>query len=217
MPGEIVTFKGRKDALELILDGESDYSRLREELSRLLRARRSFFNTANMKVMISGKQLEENEKLDLEGLLLYEFGMGGVVFEGEEADKDPAAPKTAGAAGQTRRELPDSAFLCYTVRSGQRIEVSGDIVVLGDVNPGAELVAGGSIAVMGVLRGVAHAGAAGDEKAVVAANQLRPIQLRIAAHIAIPPEDSDMPNYPEVARVRGDGIVIEPVMGAKNK
>jgi septum site-determining protein MinC len=213
MPGEIVTFKGRKDALELILDGGADYGKLRGELSRLLQARRSFFNTANMKVFISGKSLTENEKLDLEGLLLYEFGMGGVVFDGDE----PTPAQGEGPRLTPDKELPNAAFLCYTVRSGQRIEAAGDIVVLGDVNPGAELVAGGSIAVMGVLRGVAQAGAAGDEKAVVAANQLRPIQLRIAGRIAISPEDGDMPDYPELARIKDGEIVIEPVMGSRSK
>ena len=62
-----------------------------------------------------------------------------------------------------------SVFVSHTLRSGQRIECEGDVVVLGDVNDGAEVIAGGSIAVMGTLRGLAHAGATGRSDVVVAA------------------------------------------------
>ncbi|MBC7106160.1 MAG: septum site-determining protein MinC, partial [Firmicutes bacterium] len=69
-----------------------------------------------------------------------------------------------------------------TLRSGQRLCYNGNVVILGDVNPGAEVVAAGNVIVMGVLRGVVHAGANGNEEAVVLAFRLRPTQLRIAGH-----------------------------------
>lgn len=98
-----------------------------------------------------------------------------------------------------------------TVRSGQSVAYDGDIVILGDVNRGAEIVATGNIVVMGVLRGVAHAGCAGDHTATVTANLLLPQQLRIAEHVALAPEDSSQPNqgiYPEQAKVLDERIVI---------
>ncbi|MEW6724792.1 MAG: septum site-determining protein MinC [Bacillota bacterium] len=97
-----------------------------------------------------------------------------------------------------------------TVRSGQRIVFPGDLVVLGDVNPGAELIAGGDVLVLGLLRGVAHAGAEGSEEAVVAAFRLRPTQLRIGSLVSRPPDTGPgAPDLPEVARVVDGIIVIE--------
>lgn len=96
-----------------------------------------------------------------------------------------------------------------TIRSGQRVFYPGNVVVLGDVNPGGEVVAGGNIIVMGTFRGVAHAGAMGEKKAIVAALRLEPAQLRIAGYITRSPEGdfSTTLRQPEIARVQ-DGVVI---------
>ena len=84
------------------------------------------------------------------------------------------------------------------------------VVVMGDVNPGGEIIAGGNIVVMGHLRGVVHAGALGSQKAVVAAFRLQPTQLRIANHITRAPDGEEIiPNQPEVARIRNGIVVIE--------
>ena len=75
-------------------------------------------------------------------------------------------------------------LLKKTVRSGQKISYRGTIVILGDVNPGSEVISTGDILVMGTLRGMAHAGAQGDTSAIVAAFRLKPTQLRIAEVIS---------------------------------
>jgi septum site-determining protein MinC len=86
------------------------------------------------------------------------------------------------------------------------------VVVVGDVNPGAEIVAGGDIIVWGKLRGTVHAGAMGDDSAVVCALQLQPMQLRISGNVARSPEANKTKQRvrPEMARVRGTEIVAEP-------
>jgi septum site-determining protein MinC len=101
-----------------------------------------------------------------------------------------------------------------TLRSGQSISAVGTIVVVGDVNAGAELVATGDIVVWGALRGVAHAGAQGDERAAVYALQLEPMQLRISRSIAIAPAHEKRAKHPrpEVARIRDGKIAIEPAL-----
>ena len=97
-----------------------------------------------------------------------------------------------------------------TLRSGQRVSFDGNVVVLGDVNPGAEVVASGDIVVVGALRGMAHAGARGDEGAVVVALDLRPVQLRIAHRVARSPEGASRApaRGPEVARIRGEAVEV---------
>ncbi len=96
-----------------------------------------------------------------------------------------------------------------TMRSGNHVRFEGDILVYGDVNPGAQLVATGNISVLGALKGMAHAGAGGNEDAFILALHLRPTQLRIGRKIAVPPE-RDQTALPERARVDGNQIVIEP-------
>ena len=68
------------------------------------------------------------------------------------------------------------------------IEYQGNVIVFGDVNPGAEIMAGGSVLIWGRLRGLVHAGADGDEEAIVGALEFSPMQLRIAGKIAVSPK-----------------------------
>lgn len=98
-----------------------------------------------------------------------------------------------------------------TLRSGQKVRFQGNVVVVGDVNPGAEIEAAGDIIVMGWLRGVAHAGASGDEQAQVSAFRLNPTQLRIAHMIARAPDSDDntLPGVPEFAEIREGRLVID--------
>ena len=98
------------------------------------------------------------------------------------------------------------------IRSGQKISYDGTLIVFGDVNAGAELEATGHILVLGALRGVAHAGCKGDKKAVIYANQLRSVQLRIADLIARAPDgENTKRNIPEIARIIDNYLVIEEV------
>jgi septum site-determining protein MinC len=97
------------------------------------------------------------------------------------------------------------------VRSGQVIRDTGHVVVIGDVNPGGEVVAGGDVVVWGRLRGIVHAGAMGDEAAMVCALDFFPTQLRIGEYIARPADDDKRgASSPEVATVRDGVIVVEP-------
>lgn len=104
----------------------------------------------------------------------------------------------------------NTALICRHIRSGQKFFSEGNVVVLGDVNPGAEVIAGGNIIVMGSLRGMIHAGAFGDEEAVVAAYRLNPTQLRIANHITRPPDGEPIiVQNPEIAKIRAGRVCIE--------
>ena len=81
---------------------------------------------------------------------------------------------------ETNTDNSETKFVQNSIRSGQNEEYAGCIVICGDVNPGAEVVAGGNIMVLGTLRGVAHAGANGNKKAIISANCIEVTQVRIA-------------------------------------
>ncbi|HHW18825.1 MAG TPA: septum site-determining protein MinC [Firmicutes bacterium] len=147
--------------------------------------------------------------------------------------KGPKHLEGAGSAtssGQTRTILPGNGrrgllpgpgwpeTLLYkgTLRSGQRITYDGNVVILGDVNPGAEIEATGDIVVMGSLRGLAHAGVGGATDVVVVAFRLQPTQLRIGDVIGRPPEgDPGLGKEPEVARLKDGMILVEPLDGSR--
>ncbi|MBK7893960.1 MAG: septum site-determining protein MinC [Anaerolineaceae bacterium] len=117
-----------------------------------------------------------------------------------------AEPETAVA-----NDMPAQGGLILkeTLRSGRSIYHEGHVVVIGDVNPGAEIVASGDVIVWGRLRGLVHAGALGDETAVICALELTPTQLRIADQIAISPDEKRGRAIPEQAAIRSGQIVAE--------
>jgi len=96
------------------------------------------------------------------------------------------------------------------IRAGQSVEHTGDVLIIGDVNPGAEVKATGNIIVMGALKGVAWAGYLGNYDAVIVAMKMQPSQLRIANIIAVnEEEDRQAPNYPEIAKIENGEVVIK--------
>lgn len=110
-------------------------------------------------------------------------------------------------------------FVRRTLRSGQSIQHDGDICIIGDVNPGAEVIGGGDVIVWGSLRGVVHAGAGGDPEAVICALQLAPTQLRIADLRGRGPEGgaSGARAVPEMARIADGHIVVEAWAGQRSR
>ena len=124
-------------------------------------------------------------------------------------------------AGSAPSEGARTVILAHNLRAGFRGEYKGSVVVLGDVNPGAEVVAGGDVIVMGALRGVVHAGAAGNAEAIVWARPIASPQIRLAEAMARAPEGNSMgnmkkqdgPGQAEIARLQDGQIVIEPFGG----
>lgn len=129
------------------------------------------------------------------------------------------APESLEPEDLTSSENPPSEkskvlVIQRTVRSGQSIRHSGMVVIIGDVNPGAEVIAEGDVLVWGRLRGVVHAGASGNENAIVSALFLSPTQLRIGRYIARSPEEKQKYAWPaEIAHVRDGQIIVEPWSG----
>jgi septum site-determining protein MinC len=111
-------------------------------------------------------------------------------------------------------DVVEALYLRRTLRSGARVRHHGHLVIVGDVNPGAEVAASGDIIVWGVVRGTIHAGALGDDGAIICALGLTPTQLRIANHYALPPSESarkaSRPSGPERARLEQGRLIVEP-------
>lgn len=102
----------------------------------------------------------------------------------------------------------ETVIIARTIRSGGLVESTGSVIVLGDVNSGAEIIAEDDIIVIGTLRGIAHAGAGGNEHAFIWARRLLSPQLRIGSALAQSGEGDAKPNGPEVAHLRDGKIVL---------
>ncbi len=181
-----------------------------KELAKLLQGRRGLQVMGFQRNKQRVKALDEVIANDTS--LAPEQGAGGkprvkLIDKGLE----PLAPSGGKKPSRPRTKTEGyTLFIYHTLRSGQSVRYEGSVVIVGDVNPGAEVIAGGDIVVMGALRGMAHAGAAGDDRAIVAAQWLQPTQLRIAdVFTRSPDEDIPAPRIPEVALLQEGTIVID--------
>ena len=106
-------------------------------------------------------------------------------------------------------------FIRKAVRGGQCINYPGNIVIIGDVNSGAEVSAAGNVIVLGTLKGKVSAGTNGNTKAFIAAFSLQPELLKIAKCMAMSPDDTGKPKYPELAKIKDGIIIVEPYLPNK--
>jgi len=177
---KLVVFRGKRDGLTVWLDDKPDFDAILAAFREKTDLSGDFFSGANMKVTFTGRRL-----LDEQRDVLMEILAKSMEIPVQDAETHPA-PLAAGITGSFSHQGLDerpSVFHNGTLRSGQSIRYAGDVVVLGDVNPGAEVIAEGNIIILGSLKGTVHAGCAGDERSFVSAVSLVPIQLRICDKI----------------------------------
>ncbi|OQY32843.1 MAG: septum site-determining protein MinC [Anaerolineaceae bacterium 4572_5.1] len=209
--------KGIKDGL-IIKIGSGKWAKQEKDLFERINAQEDFFQGARLALDVENHILKAaklgalRDKLADSGVRLWAVISNSPTTE-KAAQALGMATRLANTAPLPQRPKLSSAkqekeavFIRRTIRSGQKIKSSGHIIILGDVNPGAEVIAGGNIVVWGHLRGVAHAGAQGDLNAVVCALRLAPTQLRIAEKISISPPDGES-TQPELACLEKGQIV----------
>lgn len=230
MARDAITIKGIRQGLLIVLGegrgGDRDWKGDLEALEERLGENPAFFRGGRVALDVGARELSVADIEAARALLSrHQVELWAVI------SASPFTESSAQSAGlvitlgpQRARErdvsaeggeepLADGLVVRRTLRSGQRLRHVGPIVVIGDVNPGAEVIAGGDIVVWGRVRGTVHAGALGDEGAVVCALDLAPLQLRIAGHIARSPEERRRKPEPEMALVRDGRIIATPWKG----
>jgi len=225
MPEEVgttadqITIKGISQGLLVVL-GSGDWADHLDALTTRLNDNPQFFTGGQIALDVGNRQLSKAQVEEIRDLLTSHRVSMWALFSEHPATQ--AAVQEVGLVAALEAPQPralkmptdavgvsatDGLVQRRTLRSGQNLRHPGHIVVIGDVNPGAEVIAGGDIVVWGRLRGVVHAGALGDEDAVICALDLSPTQLRIAHHIARSPEERRRKAHPEMALVR-DGQIV---------
>jgi len=218
-----ITVKGTRDGLLITLES-GELPDLLSELKSLFESRSTFFRGGKVALQVQDRKLSQAEirrlrrVIESNGVTVWAI-LGTNEATRQVAEKVGLATELpSGKPEQKTAEPAEGSFLAgtgllvhRTLRSGQSVCHTGHVVVIGDVNPGSEVIAGGDVIVWGRLRGIVHAGAGGDEKRCVCALDLSPTQLRIGNYIARPPEDKRRRkvSQPERAFVSDGQLVAE--------
>jgi septum site-determining protein MinC len=214
-----VSIKGTGQGLVLSVPA-GEWSEIRRAVVQAIDERAEFFRSARLALQVDAHELGAAELGGLrDELARRDVGLWAVLSSSpitRSAAADLGLALELEKADAPAEEQPldtlidgeEAVLVIRTLHSGNMLRNPGHVIVMGDVNPGAEIAAGGNVIVWGRLRGVVHAGAGGDEAAVVCALDLAPTQLRIAGQIAVSPERRKYPG-PEIARIRDGQLIAE--------
>ena len=199
-----VSINLKKDEVLIKIDDNAVQRKIVSELSKKLKELKKMYQDEKTPIRVTGKVLSNQDLEQIRKVIKREIDVE-VKFD---------SPTTLGLHSITRSFKRDVAksettFHKGSLRSGQRLEVEGSVVVIGDVNAGAEVIAEDNIAVIGNLRGLAHAGAKGNINAVIAASTLDVVQLRISNIVREIDRDEEGSIEHAFIYVDEDKIVIE--------
>lgn len=180
----LITIKGIKDGLVFRLDEQCDFNELLTELQDMLENSHQAILSGPLvaiDVQYGVRELTDEQKLEILDVLRTKRNLLVRSIEGSKSVevKENAVLRTP------------LTTISGMVRSGQVLRQDGNLLFLGDVNPGGSIVCTGDIYILGALRGMAHAGSEGSEHAIIGASYLAPTQLRIAEVISRPPDSGE--------------------------
>lgn len=224
MEDQLVVIKGIKEGLLISLNPVEEWLEITAELASRIDQQSAFFAGARITVDVGERPVPKHELSTLKALLERRGLMLWSVLSDSDTTNDaaqaldlktstanviPGRDDSDGTETNSEEDGTTGVMIKRTLRSGRTVHSAGHVVVYGDVNPGAEIVAAGDVFVWGKLRGIVHAGAEGDESAVVCALDMTPTQLRIAGFITTSPPDKRRKPRPEMASVRNGQIIVD--------
>ena len=170
-----VSINLKKNQILIKINDDAEQNEIVENLKKKLPELKKLYKDEKTPIMVTGKILK-NKEIDQ---------IQEIIKEKIDVEIDFDMPKSLGLSSITRTfnkeiAMSETKFHRGSLRSGQKMEVEGSLVILGDVNSGAEVMASDNIVVLGALRGLAHAGAKGNKQAIIAAGLLDTVQIRIA-------------------------------------
>ena len=204
MKSSVVSINLKKDEVVIKIDENATQKDIISELNKKLKELKKMYQDETTPIRVTGKILTNKEIEQIEEMIKEKIDVK-VSFD---------SPKTLGLHSITRSYKKDvgkseTTFHKGSLRSGQRLEVEGSLVVVGDVNSGAEVIAGDNIVIVGTLRGLAHAGAKGNKEAIIATSTLDAVQIRISNIVKEFDMDNEYVYDNAYIYVDDDEIVIE--------
>ncbi len=209
-----ILLKGSGHRIRCIIPETLEGDRLSEAFGRLVEEGRNLLEGAEVVIDLQGRVLSIDTWKDILKHLILAGGMQVVAW----SSSDPATQALLHSAGmiledRQRVSKPPQGgckalMLPRSLRSGQKVEADGDVIVFGNVNDGAEIYAGGHICVWGRLQGLAHAGCTGDEKARIAVLSLEAVQVRIGSLYSVLDREGPWWAKPAAVAVQNGTIVL---------
>lgn len=199
-----VSINLKTDEVLIKIEDNATQEKIIPELTKKLRELKKMYQEEKTPIRVTGKILTNKEIEEIKEIIKGQIDVE-IKFD---------SPTTLGLHSITRSYKKDvgtseTTFHKGSLRSGQRIEVEGSLVVIGDVNSGAEVIAADNIIVVGTLRGLAHAGAKGNKEAIIATSTLDAVQLRISNIVKEIDRDEEELHEHAYVYVDGDEIMIE--------
>ena len=193
----------KKDELIIRISEGAEHKEIIECLNKKIPALKKLYKNEKTPICVSGKVLKNKEIEQIRKIIQDNIDVE-VSFD---------SPKILGLHGikkvfEQDIENSETKFHRTSLRSGQKLEFEGSIVVLGDVNGGAEVIAGENVVILGALRGLAHAGAKGNKKAIIASNYIDCPQIRISNIVKEMDKEESNKNY-KYAYIEGNEIIFE--------
>ena len=210
-----VIIKCNKYGLIVILDENLPFEELIKDVEDKFKESAKIFKNAKMAMTIRGRSLTQAEEKQVVETIVDSCGLHILCIIDEDRKEELLFHQAVDKAME-EKDAEDGWFYRGTLRSGQVLESEHSIVIIGDVNPGANVTSKGNIVVLGSLRGIAYAGATGDRNCFVAALVMKPIQVKIAdkmARSAITKrvDDAEYKLDPKIAYVKEDHIYVKPI------
>jgi len=223
-----IIIKGINNELLIIIPEDVNWNDVINQLTNKLESNKNFWIGASTSIKLGKRKLDETQINRLHDMLIKRYHLILNYIYSQDNDTRIFAEKNNIKVGKLNpllknlntnpkvneiienNVLGNALYIKQTVRSGQTIRFDGNVIVYGDTNPGSEIIATGDIVVLGSLKGMAHAGAKGDEKCQIIALNLKPTQLRISSYIGRPPDEvrTYISHVPEYAWVNNGEIHI---------
>jgi septum site-determining protein MinC len=210
-----ILIKGNKDGINTTINMNkfACFEDMLQLLIKKLSKGKHFYKGTTLILSMDLKSINKKEVETLKETLLTEIELKDIVLEDIEKEAEKETEKETRVFSGVNEGK--TKFIRKTVRGGQSIRYQGNIVIIGDINSGAEVYATGNVIVLGRIRGKVSAGTNGNSKAVIAAFLLQPEILTIASVIAMSPDDVEKPSYPELAKIKDGAIIVEPYLPNK--
>ncbi len=223
---QLVTLKWNKYGVTLILDNDSSFKTLLEAVELKFKDASRFFKDAKTAICFEGRKLSEEEEQQLIEVIEKTASLEIICIIDSDKEREEFFKRIVEDTLKEKEELQHyeeqpvqskdeiidnkGQFYRGTLRSGQILESDGDVIVLGDVNPGAKVVAARNVVILGCLKGTVYAGLNGIDNAFVVAMSMNPMQIRIGDCIARSADSNQkFDNEPKIAFLEDGNIYIE--------
>ncbi|MCI8791393.1 MAG: septum site-determining protein MinC [Eubacterium sp.] len=206
-----VVIKGNKSGIRIILDSELSFEELLEEVEKKFTDSADFLGDARVAVSLEGRDLSEEEEAVLLQCISDHSQLHVVCLIDHDKMQEEYFTQTLNDR-LMQMNANTGQFFKGNLRSGQVMEFETSIVILGDVNAGAQVVSTGNVIILGALNGTVYAGASGRENCFVVALKMNPVQIRIGDVIArCADEKNAPPKEPQIAYLEEDTIYVDTI------